>query len=116
MTTVMCGVTFKARGEPVVDLFEPGLSTDWIQRSPTLGRDVVVQVAEGCTRGSHVAITPANAFKTVRTVSATDHLPVVVVLEPLRAVPATLIAYQKGRKVGALKLDIPTADVAGPAG
>ena len=32
------------------------------------------------------------------------HLPVVLVLEPLRPVPATLVAHQQGRVVGVLRL------------
>jgi len=113
MSTVVCGVTLSRQiGEPVIyDITAKGFRRSIVVNAPTVGGDVLVQVAEGCAHGSRVTITPADAFRTVRTVWAADHLPVALVLEPVRSVLTTLVAYQQGRVAGLLRMDIPKDDL-----
>jgi hypothetical protein len=95
------------------DITAKGFNRRVIVTAPTFGGGVFVQVAASCAHGSKVTVTPAGVFRVIRTVWAADHLPVVLVLEPLRPVPATLVAHQQGRVVGVLRLDFPKAEISG---
>ncbi len=113
MSTVVCGVTVTQQiGQVhIFDITAKSFDRHLVVTGPT---DVFVRVARSCEHGSHVTITPADAFRVLRKVRASDGLPVALVLQPLRAVPATLVAYQQGRVVGVLKLDIPKDEISGP--
>jgi len=110
MSTVVCGVTLSRQiGEPFIyDITARGFNPRSVVTGPT---DVYVRVAAGCKQGSHVTITPADAFRVIKTARAADHLRVALLLEAVRAVPSTLVAYQQGRVVGVLRLDIPKDEV-----
>jgi hypothetical protein len=114
--TIVCGVTLNqgAVGAVLYDIAAKGFNRRFVVNAPTVGGRVFVQVSDGCNQGSQVSITPADAFRVIRTVWATDHLPVALVLQPLRAVPATLRSYQRGRVVGILRTDIAKDEVSVP--
>lgn len=112
-TTAVCGVTLdRGIGQvQVYDITAKGFSRNSVITGPT---EVFVRVAGNCKHGSRVTITPGTAFQVLKTVWATDHLPVAVVLEARRAVPARLVAYQDGHPVGVLRLDISKGQIATP--
>ena len=97
--TIVCGVTLNKGelGAVFYDIAAKGFNRRSVVSAPTVGGRVFVQVSDVCNQGSQVSITPVDAFRVIRTVWATDHLPVALVLQPLRAVPATLHSYQGGR-------------------
>lgn len=111
--TVICSVVLSATATaPVVyDITSSGFDASRTVGAPTVGGVVIVRVASGCDVGSEVTITPSDAFKVTRIVRAADHLPVAVVLKPLRSVPAVLVARQHGQEVGRLSLDLPRSDI-----
>ena len=111
--TIICGVVVTASpaGAVVYDISRSDFSHSQPVDAPTIGGVIIVQVARGCDAGSQVTITPPNAFVTTRVVNAADHLPVVLVLKPVRSVLALLVARQGSREVGRLKIDIPNSNL-----
>lgn len=112
--TVVCGTVLHrgAAGAVIYEVTRADFNRRGVVTAPTVGGNVLVRVAADCRHGSHVVITPTDAFTTIRTVQAGDGLPVAVVLKPVRSVRATLVARQGARLVGTLKLHIAKANLA----
>jgi hypothetical protein len=110
---VVCGVTVSSSpaGAFVYDITSKGFKSSQVVTYVSTHGDVYVRVAEGCDQGSTVAITPSDAFAIVRAVSAKDGRPVLVILKPLRGVPAELVARRHEAVVGTLKLDILSSEI-----
>lgn len=111
--TVVCGTLLSSSpaGAVVYDIAAPGFNDRQPVTAPTTGGVVIVRVAPGCSAGSTVRLSPADAFRIVRRVRARDGRLVVVVLKPVRSAPAVLTAERDGRTVGTLRLDIAKANL-----
>ncbi|MHB8246563.1 MAG: hypothetical protein ACYDGN_14685 [Acidimicrobiales bacterium] len=111
---VVCGVTLSDSPEGAVmyEITNKDFDHKRPVNEPTVGGVVYVRVASDCEHGSNFTVIPPDAFKTVVAVRAADHLPVVVVLTPLRSVATVLVARQHGRVVGRLRLRISESNFA----